>query len=99
MAQTRSSFKKAVLTGCLIGATAVAITFMLTFGLSQLMSAEAPNEYTVRSGDTLSEIAEKCRPDGMTINDYMVDIQLKNNLSSNQVHTDQELVLPKGATC
>ena len=76
----------------LVVAAAIAL---LGGGLAgQLASAGAdPRSVTVVPGDTLSEIAARELP-GLPIAEGIVEIQLANSLSSDQVSAGQRIIVP-----
>ena len=82
--------------GRLVVSLLVAATVsVLGVGLAgQLASATgASHTVTVQSGQTLSDIAARELPD-LPIAEGVVELQMANGLSSNQIHTDQRLVIP-----
>ncbi|MDV3222796.1 LysM peptidoglycan-binding domain-containing protein [Intrasporangium sp.] len=73
---------------------AIALTVALLAVAGQLASAAGePRSVSVRSGQTLSEIAARELPQ-LPIVDGIVEIQLANNLSTAHVHAGQTLVIP-----
>lgn len=80
----------------------VVVLAVLVIGMGVLFTSAHNTEkqctpYTVSQGETLSEIAERHAPHGEHFDNYMVEIQVANNLSTNQVHAGQKLKLP--GTC
>lgn len=56
-------------------------------------AAEPPRTITVHAGQTLSEIAAVQLPE-LPIRDGVVELQLANGLSTDQVHAGQTLTIP-----
>ena len=63
-------------------------------GLSGAGAAPAAHTVTVRSGQTLSEIAAAELP-GIPVNRAVTDIRLANDLSTAQIGPGQRLVIPR----
>lgn len=72
-----------------------AVISVLAVGLAgQLASASGePRVVTVQSGQTLSGIAARELP-SLSIADGVVELQIANALSTTQIHTGQQLVIP-----
>lgn len=68
---------------------------VLGVGLAgQLASASGDaRTVTVRSGQTLSGIAARELPE-LSVTDGVVELQVANGLSTSQIHTGQQLVIP-----
>lgn len=49
--------------------------------------------YTVKTGDTLSEIAEKYKPKDMKLSNYIEEIKYKNNIG-NDIIQGKKLIIP-----
>ena len=72
-----------------------AIISALAVGVAgQLASASGqPRVVTVQSGQTLSGIADRELPD-LSVAEGVVELQIANALSTTQIHTGQQLVIP-----
>lgn len=77
----------------------LALVLLLAAGLgatAAFAGAAAPSHtITVVTGQTLSEIAAAQLPD-LALSDAIVEIQLANSLSTDQVHAGQTLTIPAG---
>ncbi|MBB2987057.1 LysM peptidoglycan-binding domain-containing protein [Terracoccus luteus] len=73
----------------------LAVVIALSVGLAgQLASAGGESRsVTVRSGETLSQIAARELPD-LAVRDGVVALQLQNSLASDQVSAGQQLLVP-----
>lgn len=73
----------------------LAVVIALSVGLAgQLASAGGESRpVTVRSGETLSQIAARELPD-LPVRDGVVALQLQNSLASDQVSAGQQLLVP-----
>lgn len=75
----------------------MALVLLVAIGLGATTAfATAPAQthtVTVESGQTLSEIAATQLP-GLALSDAIVEIQVANSLSTDQVHTGQTLTIP-----
>ena len=72
-----------------------AVMSTLATGLAGQLAAASgePRIVTVQSGQTLSGIADRELPD-LTIAEGVVELQIANALSTTQIHTGQQLVIP-----
>lgn len=84
------------------GRLAVAFLVALVVGAAAVIAgggfASATGEartVTVHAGQTLSEVAAASLPE-LTISDAIVEIQIANSLSTDQVHAGQTLRIPAG---
>lgn len=78
----------------------LALVLLLAAGLgaTAAFAGGAPAQshtITVLTGQTLSEIAAAQLP-GLRLSDAIVEIQLANSLSTDQVHAGQTLTIPSG---
>lgn len=53
------------------------------------------SEYTVVSGDTLTDICVKVKPASMTVGDCVERVRALNNLKSDEISVGQKLIVPK----
>lgn len=51
------------------------------------------NTYEIQPGDTLSEIAEKFKPEHMKLSNYIVEIQFVNGISR-EINAGNQLLIP-----
>lgn len=73
---------------------AMVLTIVALAAGGQLASATGePRTVTVTAGQTLSEIADRELPE-LSIAEGIVEIQLANGLSTDQVHAGQRLLVP-----
>lgn len=77
----------------LLGALLAVVTVM-TLGAALASASGEPRQITVTAGDTLSEIAAREMPQ-VGVAEGVVEIQLANALSTDQVHAGQHLVIPQ----
>ncbi|HET8593888.1 MAG TPA: LysM peptidoglycan-binding domain-containing protein [Intrasporangium sp.] len=77
----------------------MALAVLLALGFSATSAfAAAPTQthtVTVEAGQTLSEIAASQLP-ALSLGDAIVEIQVANGLSTDQVHAGQTLAIPAG---
>ncbi|MFM6849084.1 MAG: LysM peptidoglycan-binding domain-containing protein [Terrabacter sp.] len=78
-----------------VGLLVAAVISLLAVGLAgQLASASgASRTVTVTAGQTLSGIAARELPQ-LPVTDGVVELQLANSLSTNELHVGQQLVIP-----
>lgn len=69
------------------------VAFLLSPGPS-VQDLTIDHAVTVSAGQTLSEVADAQLPQ-LPVTDAMARIQLANNLSSDQVHAGQSLLIPR----
>ncbi|MDN5794960.1 MAG: LysM peptidoglycan-binding domain-containing protein [Intrasporangium sp.] len=79
--------------------TLAVLALLATAGLGATMAFAStpaqPHTVTVQAGQTLSEIAVAELP-GVAPHDAIVEIQVANSLSTDQVHMGQTLTIPAG---
>lgn len=69
-----------------------------TTGTTPSSTATGPTgttEYTVVSGDTLTDICVKVKPASMTVGDCVDRVRALNNLRSDEISVGQKLIVPK----
>ncbi len=74
--------------------TIVVVVALLLLSTGSASGAEPAVPYTVRSGDTLWEIAEDLTPAGEDIRATVLEIKQLNELSSSLIVPGQVLVVP-----
>ena len=83
-----------IIVGAFILGAVVAALVLLAL-VPQASAEDVPQTVTVRSGDTLWQIAEEHAPEDADLTRYVQEAQRINNLSTQRVTEGQELQLPE----
>ena len=86
----------------LLTSVAVALVLLLAVTVAARAAGPATAEpqnyvtHTVRTGDTLWEIAADHAEDGVDLRNYVLDIKRANHLENSTIHPGQVLQIPVG---